>query len=158
MTTTHSWFTRPMTLITLLAAGWLFFAACAKERSISPDKEAEHPGGGGGIDTTGTGGKDTTTNNGGGTGGAKDDFAQLPAGISVQTLTASAPAINKQYVVYTPSTYNTDKTKSWPVIIFLHGIGERGSNINSVKNVALPRKLAAEKDFQFDDRTAVQCR
>ncbi|MCK7559576.1 hypothetical protein MKQ70_33355 [Chitinophaga sedimenti] len=153
MRKTFSWITRPMTLVMLFAAASIYLAACAKENSFNPPKETGH----GNVDTTGTGGtKDTTTTGGGtkdttttGGGGSVGNFAQMPAGISVQTLGRAAPAINKQYVLYTPSTYNTEKSKSWPVIIFLHGIGERGSNITAVKNVALPRKLAGEKDFQF---------
>ncbi|WP_295124623.1 hypothetical protein [uncultured Chitinophaga sp.] len=149
ITTQNQWFTRPMTLATFFFAAWISITSCGKENSITPITDGH-----GNVDTTGTGGGKDTTSTGGGkdttnTGGAKDDFAQQTPGISVKTLVRSAPAINKQYVLYTPSTYNTDKTKKWPLIIFLHGVGERGSNINSVKNVGLAKKLANDKDFQF---------
>ncbi|UYQ93460.1 hypothetical protein MKQ68_25680 [Chitinophaga horti] len=70
---------------------------------------------------------------------------------SVKTLTnpSKAGGINPQYLLYTASTYNTHTSSKWPVIIFLHGVGERGSNINQIRNVGLPRKIGNQTDFMF---------
>jgi predicted peptidase len=56
--------------------------------------------------------------------------------------------IRMNYLLYLPKDYDkTDKT--WPLILFLHGAGERGDNIEKVKAHG-PAKLAAEgKDFDF---------
>jgi len=56
--------------------------------------------------------------------------------------------IRMKYLLYLPKDYDkTDKT--WPLILFLHGAGERGDNIELVKKHG-PAKLVAEgKDFDF---------
>jgi predicted peptidase len=52
------------------------------------------------------------------------------------------------YLLYLPKDYGkTDK--KWPLMLFLHGAGERGSDLNLVKKHG-PAKLTAEgKDFDF---------
>jgi predicted peptidase len=56
--------------------------------------------------------------------------------------------IRMNYLLYLPKDYGkTDKT--WPLILFLHGAGERGDNIEKVKTHG-PARLAAEgRDFDF---------
>ncbi len=44
-------------------------------------------------------------------------------------------------LLYLPDTYNTD-TISYPLIIFLHGTGEAGPDINSLLNTALPQRIS----------------
>lgn len=129
---------KPMLLATLFAVTWMSISACGKEKSLTPG--TSHNG-----DTTVTPGSGADT----ASSPANGNFEQQAIGISVKTIGRTASGISKSYVLYTPATYNTEKTKSWPVIIFLHGIGERGSNINNVKNVGLPKKLAGDKTFQF---------
>lgn len=68
---------------------------------------------------------------------------------SVKTISRTANGINPQYLLYTASTYNTHTSSKWPVIIFLHGVGERGLNINTIKNVGLPKKIGNQTDFMF---------
>jgi len=52
------------------------------------------------------------------------------------------------YLLYLPADY--DKTrKTWPLIMFLHGKGERGNNLNAVKNHGLPMIIAMGKNFDF---------
>lgn len=43
------------------------------------------------------------------------------------------------YLLYLPRDYGVGK--KWPLIIFLHGTGERGSNLNLLKKTALPHDL-----------------
>jgi predicted esterase len=52
------------------------------------------------------------------------------------------------YYVFTPSNYDSG-TNRWPMILFLHGAGERGRTLGSVRKVGLPRLLEARKDFPF---------
>ncbi len=56
--------------------------------------------------------------------------------------------VHFNYLLYLPKDYGkTDK--KWPLILFLHGLGECGDNIERVKAHG-PAKLAAEgKDFEF---------
>ncbi len=39
--------------------------------------------------------------------------------------------------------------KKWPLIVFLHGAGERGNDLNLVKKQALPRMLGTRRTFPF---------
>jgi len=49
--------------------------------------------------------------------------------------------VTVSYMQYFPKDY--DKKDKWPLLLFLHGAGERGTNLNQVK-VHGPPKLAAE--------------
>ena len=52
------------------------------------------------------------------------------------------------YWLYLPKDYGTEG-KTWPLLMFLHGAGERGSDLNQVL-VHGPAKLASQgKDFPF---------
>jgi predicted peptidase len=53
-----------------------------------------------------------------------------------------------EYLLALPKDYNTDERK-WPLMVFLHGAGERGSDINKVK-VHGPAKLIEQgKELPF---------
>ena len=43
------------------------------------------------------------------------------------TYTSSYDRTSRNYYVYLPKGYNTDEDKKWPVMLFLHGNGERGN-------------------------------
>jgi predicted peptidase len=45
--------------------------------------------------------------------------------------------------------YGKDATTQWPLILFLHGSGERGYNINQVRDTGLPRNVDTQPDFPF---------
>jgi predicted peptidase len=52
------------------------------------------------------------------------------------------------YLLFLPDEY--EKTdKNWPMIIFLHGMGERGSDLNLVKKHGPPKIVEKQKDFPF---------
>ena len=54
-----------------------------------------------------------------------------------------------QYLVSVPDDYETSRGKRYPLLVFLHGSGERGSNLELLK-VHGPLKLAAAgKKFPF---------
>ena len=53
-----------------------------------------------------------------------------------------------QYLVYLPPAYESN-SKKWPLVLFLHGSGERGNDLNLVNRNG-PTKLVEEgKDFPF---------
>jgi len=53
-----------------------------------------------------------------------------------------------EYQIFLPRTYAEDRVR-WPLILFLHGGGERGTDIEKVK-VHGPLKIAAQRpDFPF---------
>jgi predicted peptidase len=46
------------------------------------------------------------------------------------------------YVLYLPQGYDPkDKTKKWPVIYFLHGIGEKGDDLTKLLDYGVPRYI-----------------
>jgi predicted peptidase len=51
------------------------------------------------------------------------------------------------YLVYLPKDY--DPQQSYPTILFLHGAGERGSDLELVKLQGLPKRIAAGDEFPF---------
>lgn len=56
--------------------------------------------------------------------------------------------VHMDYLLYLPAGYHQDKTKEWPVLLFLHGVDERGKNLELVKKHG-PPKIVEEKDFPF---------
>ena len=57
--------------------------------------------------------------------------------------------LRTDYYAHLPAAYGASTTKKWPLILYLHGSGERGYNINSVKNGGLARTVDTEPDFPF---------
>ena len=58
--------------------------------------------------------------------------------------------VRANYLLYLPKDYSATSKKSWPLMLFLHGAGERGTNLAKVA-VHGPPKLVAQgkKDFPF---------
>lgn len=52
------------------------------------------------------------------------------------------------YLLYLPENYSADSEQGFPLILFLHGSGERGDSIELVKKWG-PPKIAAEKGLPF---------
>ncbi|MDP1562975.1 MAG: prolyl oligopeptidase family serine peptidase [Pirellulaceae bacterium] len=55
--------------------------------------------------------------------------------------------VKLQYLLSLPKGY--EEQESWPVLLFLHGAGERGSDLNLVKTHGPPKLLEAGKEFPF---------
>ncbi|MFB3895809.1 MAG: prolyl oligopeptidase family serine peptidase [bacterium] len=55
--------------------------------------------------------------------------------------------VTMKYLLYLPEPYQTTK-KSWPLMLYLHGAGERGEDLDRVK-LHGPPKLIAEYNRQF---------
>ena len=52
-----------------------------------------------------------------------------------------------RYLLFLPEDY--DKEKSWPMILFLHGAGESGNDLDKVKKHGPPKIVQTKKDFPF---------
>ena len=48
-------------------------------------------------------------------------------------------------LIYLPKEY--DQKESWPVMLFLHGAGERGDNLDIVKKHGPPKLIDGGKQF-----------
>lgn len=52
------------------------------------------------------------------------------------------------YLLYLPEGYEQNDEKNWPLILFLHGAGERGNDLDLVKKHG-PPKIVEKKDLPF---------
>jgi len=52
------------------------------------------------------------------------------------------------YLLYLPEGYEQNDEKNWPLILFLHGAGERGNDLDLVKKHG-PPKIVEQKDLPF---------
>lgn len=57
--------------------------------------------------------------------------------------------ISVGYLLHLPEGYDSDKDKKWPVILFLHGAGERGENLNQVTKHGPPKLIKQGKKIPF---------
>jgi predicted peptidase len=57
--------------------------------------------------------------------------------------------VRLNYLLYLPKGYGTDPHKKWPLILFLHGAGERGDDLELVKVHGIPKILKRRKTFPF---------
>jgi len=53
------------------------------------------------------------------------------------------------YLLHLPPGYDDDPNHKWPLILFLHGIGERGDDLELVKKHGIARVVEEQPDFPF---------
>lgn len=58
-------------------------------------------------------------------------------------------ALGMRFLLYLPKGYDRQDGRKWPLIVFLHGSGERGDDIEKVKVHGPPKLIAAGQDFPF---------
>lgn len=54
-----------------------------------------------------------------------------------------------EYLTYRPADYEQDTIKKWPLVVFIHGWGERGSDLEKVKIHGPPMLVDQGKEFPF---------
>ncbi len=59
------------------------------------------------------------------------------------------PTTQINYLLHLPDAYQREPQQRWPFILFLHGSGERGDVIDTVRTVGLPKRLEVMPDFPF---------
>lgn len=69
---------------------------------------------------------------------------QSKSGTHAATVTHQLP-----YVLYLPDDYDASGDKKYPFILFLHGAGERGTDLDLVKLQGLPKKLEKGDNLPF---------
>jgi predicted peptidase len=84
--------------------------------------------------------------------------------LSVPALAAepgqSARTMRKQvevtvnYQLFLPAEYGKEQGKKWPLILFLHGAGERGDDVGLVKKHGPPKLLDGKTDSKTDSPAA----
>lgn len=58
-------------------------------------------------------------------------------------------AVEANYLLFLPQDYTRRGEKRWPTILFLHGAGERGTNLNKVTVHGPPKIVKNRPDFPF---------
>jgi predicted peptidase len=53
-----------------------------------------------------------------------------------------------RYLLYLPEGYGKEE-RLWPTIVFLHGIGNRGDDLDKVKTSGIPKVVERDKRFDF---------
>ncbi|MGI6265210.1 MAG: phospholipase [Acutalibacteraceae bacterium] len=63
----------------------------------------------------------------------------------------SRPVAGKSmpFLVYTPEEYDDQPDKRWPLVIFLHGAGERGTDLKAVRRHGPLREVERGRAFPF---------
>lgn len=110
--------------IHVLLFGSLLVVACSKDHQAAPPKTNEE--------------EDPSTEQ------PADVFTPRTPGVTAQAVSGDIGNI-KTYLQYIPDTYNDKKTYKWPLVIFLHGIGEIGTDVNVLKNVGLVRVVKGKQ-------------
>jgi predicted peptidase len=57
--------------------------------------------------------------------------------------------LKAQYLLFLPKGYDVKAEKRWPLMLFLHGAGERGNDIWKVAVHGPPKQVAENPDFPF---------
>ncbi len=63
--------------------------------------------------------------------------------------TTIATAVELDYLLFVPRDYRPEGPKRWPLIVFLHGAGERGTNVDLVAVHGPPKLVRENPDFPF---------
>lgn len=77
--------------------------------------------------------------------------ASTPTGQFAQTFAAKVAKTTTtlNYLMYVPEKY-PESTERWPLVLYLHGSGERGNNLENLKMNGLPKLVGREgKSFPF---------
>ncbi len=79
-----------------------------------------------------------------------DKKAEARGTISSHQFRATRPTVTKlNYLLHLPEGYDAAASKRWPVILFLHGAGERGDNLEKVLVHGPPKLAKQDPKFPF---------
>ena len=86
-------------------------------------------------------------------------FAVIGLFISERTIWADQTAetfekevtktIALDYLLSLPESYDADSAKNWPLVVFLHGAGERGDDLEKVSIHGPPKRVREGAEFPF---------
>ena len=58
-------------------------------------------------------------------------------------------SVAMRYWIYLPAEYDSKPAEKWPLVLFLHGAGERGDDLEKVKIHGPPKLVSQGKSFPF---------
>lgn len=62
---------------------------------------------------------------------------------------AQTRRLHLPYLLHLPAEYGAEPHTRWPLILFLHGAGERGDDLERVKKYGIARVVEDQPDFPF---------
>ena len=75
--------------------------------------------------------------------------AQTPDPLSPQSFQAKVSLdVSYGYLKYLPEGYEADQAKRWPLVVFLHGSGERGTDLQKLKIHGPTKLITAGQKFE----------
>ena len=76
--------------------------------------------------------------------------AQTPGVLAAASIDKTVPhRVKYDYLVYLPKDFGSDPAKRYPLVLFLHGAGERGTDVNKVATWGPAKLIKAGQDFDF---------
>jgi len=66
-----------------------------------------------------------------------------------QQVCALERTVRLEYLLFLPEEVGQHPGKKWPLILFLHGAGERGDDLDLVKRHGIAKVVEAQPDFPF---------
>ncbi len=69
--------------------------------------------------------------------------------VAQKLISAADSSSSLGYWLFLPKDYGADKDREWPVMLFLHGAGERGEDLKAVKVHGPPKLVDQRPDFPF---------
>lgn len=76
-------------------------------------------------------------------------FLTVSIGVAKAQQTDESFVMEMKYLLYLPDGYATDTLQKWPLMIFLHGSGESGTELAKVKVHGPPKLIEQGKKFPF---------
>src|SRR5688572_21490851 len=74
---------------------------------------------------------------------------QVPAALSLQPIDGLTENNSEiRYLLFLPGSYRHDGER-WPLLLFLHGAGERGNDLELVKKHGPPKLVESVPEFPF---------
>lgn len=71
--------------------------------------------------------------------------AQQPQILEAETM----QQIRLPYLLFLPANYEEDQQRRWPFILYLHGGSARGNDLERLREMGLPKRLAQDAQFPF---------
>src|SRR5580698_5558238 len=78
-----------------------------------------------------------------------DTIAMKPGQTAQKFHVERKQVLDADYLLFLPDGYGADAKKRWPLILFLHGAGERGSDIWKVAKHGPPKIDTTATNFPF---------
>ena len=76
--------------------------------------------------------------------------AEVPGSLLARAFRDAGPRdVRFKYFEYLPADYGKDPARRWPLVVFLHGAGERGTELNKVLKYGPPRLVTEGRTYDF---------